>query len=125
MGMGNAFPKRCTSPNLRTVEGAWLGAGAANMTKVNGSGILSVVRTGAGTFTITFADIGVQVRNATVQVHTLATVAPQIAKVNLATFSTSARTLQLEIWSLAGALTDPAAGTTVHIMVDMSDGTLP
>lgn len=126
MSMGDAFPKRCVSPNLRTVEGAWLGAGAADATKVSGHGILSVDQTATGIYTVTFVNVGAQIRHACLQVHTAATVAPQTAKMNLATFSTSAKTVEIEVWeddAVTGvpALADLAAATTLHICVDFSD----
>lgn len=124
MGMGNAFPKRCVSPNLRTVEGAWLGTGAASATKVSGHGIASIAWVSTGLYTITFVDVGAQIRFASAQVHTLVTVAPQHAKLNLASFSTSAKTCQLEVWAAnGGAKADLAAGTTLMLQVDFSDST--
>lgn len=122
--MGDAFPKRCVSPNLRTVQGAWLGAGAASATKVSGHGILSVAWVSTGLYTITFVDVGAQIRFASAQVHTVATVAPQHAKLNVESFSTSAKTCTMEVWAAnGGAKADLAAATTLHLQVDFSDST--
>ena len=104
MTTGNAYPQQHSVPNVYEVTSLFACAGTTlNMTKVYGNGIASVVRTADGKFTVTFTPgfFGAALLHAEVEVHTVAAAAPLKAKVNWATYSASAGTVDIEVWDLA------------------------
>lgn len=127
MPITNAFLRRATTPNLRTQITRFAGGGAAaNMSKVSGSGITSIVYVSTGLYTVTFAEVGSAIRNAQITVHTVAAGAPRVAKLNLATLSLPAKTCQLEVWDMATpSLVDLATTASVDIQVDWAPSSLP
>ncbi len=102
MSLGNAFPVRSTVPDIVRVQGLWTGGGAAaNMAVTSGDwnkGIASVAYNSAtGKYLVTFIDCGDQIVWADAKVFRPTTGDdPLPANILLATFSASAKTIQVE-----------------------------
>lgn len=93
------------------VVSRWTGAGAADLTKVQGKGIVSIVRQGAvGEHRITFQDVGGRIIGVRGFVHTADNVAPLVVKEVQGSYSAANKTVDIEIWDLAvpGKLDAPA-----------------
>lgn len=101
---GSISPVR-TSIETAEVIGYYTGAGAADLTKVVGSGIASIAYTATGKYTITFAagQLGALLVDVDVKVHTAANAAPLIGKFVPASVNMTAGTVDIELWALAGA----------------------
>ena len=95
----------------------WTGAGGASLTKVQGRGVVSVVWTATGIFTVTFTDdLGGRLADVSGTTHSLATIQAMTWKANYATYDTAAKTIQVECWGVGGGvLVDPAASSTVAL----------
>lgn len=118
MSTGASYPVRHTIPDVVTVGGVWTGGGAAaNMTKATGDwnqGIASVAYNAAtGNYRITFVDVGQQIIFAAVTCVSTTGVICKDVEVLRSTFSTSAKTLDIEVWTRA---TDVAAAALVDLL---------
>lgn len=112
MSLGNSYPVRSTIPNTETIRGCWTGGGAAtNCTKAAADwsrGIKSIAYNAAtGKYLVTFYDNGQQIVGGQVECSGAAGAAKKQVHILRSTYSPSAKTVQLEVWTgPAGALVD-------------------
>lgn len=122
MSLGNAFPIRSTIPDTVKVQGVWTGGGAGqDCTHVAADwnrGVASVVYNSAtGKYLMTFMDVGQQIVGHNIRVCGLTGVDPVVVNLLIGTFSTSAKTVEVEFSDLAGTLIDLL--TTDKLLVDV------
>ena len=131
MGHGNLFEARSKIPASFEVRGVWSGGGAAaNCSVASGdwnAGITSVAYNAAtGKYLITFKDFGQQVVGGSVEVVGDSGDIPMKAHFLRDTFSASAGTMEIEVWTLAteavaAALTDVPADHKLLVHVVFAD----
>lgn len=104
-------------PSLTKVVGVFTAAGGADMALVMSGGIVSVAYAGsAGLFTVTFSEQPGKLLGANIVANTVAAGAPFQCKVNLASLSQSAKTVNIEFWGATGAaVASPTSGATVYL----------
>lgn len=114
-----------------------VGAGAANLTvdAANSKGIISVVRSGAGTHTVTFGTVAnglnvidTYVKLLSAKLTVTSTGTPAVGQMYLTTAGNliaSAGTLVIQLVSLAGLAADAAAADTLYIDFCFGDSTAP
>lgn len=117
MSMGDAFPVRSTIPDTVKAQGVWTGGGAAaNMTQAAADwnrGITSVAyNASTGKYLITFTDVGQQVVGGHIECISTTGVINKDVSIVRASLSTSAKTLEIEVWTRA---TDTAAAALVDL----------
>lgn len=121
------FPKKGANTNEVSISSLWAGVTGASMTKTAGRGITSVVRTGAGVYTVTFA-----YGTPATYLGPIAPAFQAIAAVRLARFSaltretaTAAAFLTLTITDGANANTDLATGESIALGFLWADSDVP
>jgi hypothetical protein len=125
MSIGNASCVRSTIPGVHKVQGVWTGGGAAtSCTHVAtdwSRGIASLAYNAAtGKYLLTFTDGGQQIVGHNIRVCGLTGVDPVTVNLLRGTYSTSAKTVQVEFSDLSGALIDLLATDKVLIDVDFT-----
>jgi len=94
------------------------GGAAANCARVVGDNIRSVNYNAAtGKYIVTFNEVGGVIGFASAQVHAVAAGANVLARLVFASFSASAKTIQLETYTDAGAAVDLL--TTAHLCIEI------
>lgn len=120
-GLGNASPVRANLPEVQYVMGVWTGAGAADLTHTStdwSAGISSVDQTATGKYTIHLSEWGQQIVDASIEVLHTTAAAKQHAGLVKGTFSTSAGTVDFEVFTAAtGVLADVVSGDKVLIKI--------
>lgn len=122
MSLGNAFPRRSTIPDTVSVQGVWTGGGAAaNCTKATGDwnrGIASVNYNAAtGKYKITLVDVGQQIVKFSAHVTSATGAGPIFMNMVTAGFSSSAKTVDVEVNDGGGTLTDLATTNKIHLEI--------
>lgn len=130
MGKGASYPRRHAVPGTFSVEGVWTGGGAAaDMTVTSGDwnrGITSIKYNSAtGKYKITFRDFGQQVIGFNASVAAATGVDPLIPVKVTGTYDKSLGTMELEITTPAGTLTDLPTTSKMRIEVIFADGAPP
>lgn len=124
MSLGQAHLDKSTLPGLIHVQGVWTGGGAASaMTHTStdwSRGIVSIAYNSAtGKYLITFTDVGQQIVGDSCKVWTASGDKPWTAVVIRSSLSTTAKTVEVEIWDQDGdALSD--LGTSQKLAVDIT-----
>lgn len=110
-----------STPNLSRVDGRLVGAGAADLARAAdgsaGKGIVLGTRTSTGSFTLKLATSGGALAGGGGIVHTAAGVAPLLVKIVPGSHDSTEKTVDIEIFDLAGSLADPPAGSVVDVAV--------
>lgn len=119
MSLGNAFPVRSTIPDTVKVQGVWTGGGAAaNMTKATADwnrGIASVAYNAAtGKYKVTFVDCGQQLIGGHAECVSTTGVITKRVSIIRSSFSASAKTVEIEVWT-------PATELVASALVDLVD----
>ena len=122
MSIGNASAVRSTIPGVHKVQGVWTGGGAAaNCTHAAADwskGIASLNYNAAtGKYKITFTDVGQQIVGHNIRVCGLTGVDQVTVNLLRGTFSSTAKTVEVEFSDLAGTLLDLL--TTDKVLVDV------
>jgi hypothetical protein len=123
MGLGNASPVRANLPEVQYVIGVWTGAGAADLTHSSTDwsvGISGVNQTATGKYTISLAEWGQQIVDASIEVLHTTAATKQRAGLVKGTFDNTAGTVDFEVFTDDGvsgvpALADVVSGDKVLI----------
>lgn len=122
MSIGNAFPVRSTVPDTVRVQGTWTGGGAAADCTVTAGdwnrGIESFKYNSAtGKYKITFRDCGQQIIDYSLKVEGDTGVDPVHASVIAGTFSSSAKTVEVEF---GATLIDLLTTNKIHVTFEFA-----
>ena len=113
MSLGNSYPTRSSVPNTEIIRGIWTGGGAAsNCTKAAADwsrGIKSIAYNAAtGKYLVTLVDGGQQIVGGGIEFNGPAGATKKFVHVIRSTYSPSAKTVQIEVWTQGTHLVDPA-----------------
>lgn len=121
--IGNSTPVTSTLPGVQKVQGVWTGGGAGTSCTHAAAdwsrGIASLAyNAAAGKYLLTFTDCGQQIVGHNIRVCGLTGVDPVTVNLLRGTFSSSAKTVQVEFSDLGGTLIDLLTTDKVLVEVD-------
>lgn len=113
MSIGQAYPQRASLPNTNTVRGVWTGGGGtADCAKAAADashGIKSIAYNAAtGKYLVTLVDGGQQIVGGHIEFCGPAGATKKTVHIIRSTYSASAKTVQIEVWTQGTDLVAPA-----------------